>query len=452
MAFERACCLEDLGRSEEAAEAYHALLAREPLHFGALTNLGLMLLDRDAPRVARPYLTAAAAVRPDDPAAHVNVAQLERDAGESDAALCAYERALQLDPEHSEAHQGIGILYEMLGDDKSAAHQFACAFSKPMCRVLPYNGDAAPVRVLLLVSARGGDLVTNRFLDDRVFQTYLFPVEGFRDGLPLPAHHVVLNAIGDADRAGDALARAMWIPGASRAPVVNHPARVRMSGRLQNATRFVSLPGVVVPRVERLDRAKIHAKELERRGWHFPFLLRAPGFHAGRMFERVENEPDLDLVLERLRQRELFAISFVDVRSPDGYVRKYRIVFVGGKMYPVHVAVSKDWKVHAFSADVQDEQQCREERNFLADPNAVFGPGVVATLQAVGEVLGLDYAGVDFSLDVNGKVVIFEANATMAVHLPPGDKWDGRRAAASRVIEAMQALLIERARSAAALK
>ena len=40
--FARAHCLEALGRETRARGAYQGVLAREPAHFGALTNLGTL--------------------------------------------------------------------------------------------------------------------------------------------------------------------------------------------------------------------------------------------------------------------------------------------------------------------------------------------------------------------------------------------------------------------------
>ena len=53
--------------------------------------------------------------------------------------------------------------------------------------------------------------------------------------------------------------------------------------------------------------------------------------------------------------------------------------------------------------------------------------------------MGLDYAGVDFGLDAAGTILVFEANATMAVY-PPGDEemWTYRRRAVDRVIAAVR--------------
>jgi hypothetical protein len=58
-----------------------------------------------------------------------------------------------------------------------------------------------------------------------------------------------------------------------------------------------------------------------------------------------------------------------------------------------------------------------EEARFLQKPSAALGPRAMAALEDIGKRLDLDFAGIDFSLDPSGKLLVFEANATMLLHL-----------------------------------
>ena len=79
--------------------------------------------------------------------------------------------------------------------------------------------------------------------------------------------------------------------------------------------------------------------------------------------------------------------------------------------------------------------------------NSVLGPRVMDALQEIQKTLGLDYGGIDFGLNQNGDVLLFEANATMAI-LPPGRErqWDYRRPAVEKVCGAVWKMLMEKAR------
>ncbi len=57
-----------------------------------------------------------------------------------------------------------------------------------------------------------------------------------------------------------------------------------------------------------------------------------------------------------------------------------------------------------------------EERRFLEDPEAVLGAAGVAAIAAIGARMDLDYAGVDFSVLRDGRILVFEANPVMFVH------------------------------------
>jgi tetratricopeptide (TPR) repeat protein len=129
--------------------------------------------------------------------------------------------------------------------------------------------------------------------------------------------------------------------------------------------------------------------------------------------------------------------------GPDGMARKYRVMFIGGALYPLHLAISADWKVHYFSAAMQADPQFRaEERRFLDGMPAVLGDRAMGALQRIQATLGLDYAGIDFALAPDGSVLLFEANATMAI-LPPGDDpiWDYRRHPVDAALAASRRLL-----------
>jgi hypothetical protein len=351
--------------------------------------------------------------------------------------------ALTFERDFFAAHQGLALLYESIGDLPRAEQHRTQAFAQRWWWTSPYAGSGTPLRVLMLVSGRGGDIVTHPFLDDRIVETTMCVPEGFQPGSALPPHDVVFNSIGDADRCRLALERAIALTAQSTARVINDPARVLATGRAATAERLGAIPGVVVARTEMLARSAITADGLHSAGWTFPLLVRAPGYQSGRFFERVEVPKDLDAALARLPGNELFVISFLDTRSADENVRKYRVLFIDGKLYPVHLAVARDWKIHYFSAEMTDHAHHRdEEARFLTDMPGVLGSAAIDALACVARALGLEYAGVDFALDSAGNVNVFEANATMAVYLPPdGDTWSYRRPAYDAVIAAVRSLL-----------
>lgn len=450
--FERAQLLDRLGRADEARLAYVEILQRDAAHFGALNDLGMLLFKAGLRQDAFTCFNAAVAKHPGEAVGHANLGFVLLRGGEAKLAREQYEIAVSLDPKNAEARRGLALALEALGERESAAVHRNLGFGAAPLIELPYRGEGRGVRVLLLVRAGPGNVPTDRFLDDRTFAVIKLVADAYRPSLTLPAHDLVFNAIGDADVKDDALARAAAIVERSRAPVVNAPAKVALSGRVQNAARLRGLEDVVAPRAAGYSKASLLAPgapaRLESDGFRVPFLLRAAGFHTGEHFERVDRREQLGEIAAQLPGDDVLAIEFVDVRGADGNARKYRVLFVDGRLYPLHLAISTNWKVHYFSAAMADHAERRaEEERFLTDMRGAMGARAVGALERVAAMLDLDYAGADFAIDAEGKIVLFEANATMIVPVPDSDpRWEYRRAPVARIEDAVRALLLKRSR------
>jgi hypothetical protein len=123
-------------------------------------------------------------------------------------------------------------------------------------------------------------------------------------------------------------------------------------------------------------------------------------------------------------------------------------MLIDGSLYPLHVAISDKWKIHFLTADMANNPENRaEDAAFLNDMSAVLGERALGAFQHIAAALGLDYAGVDFSLNREGQVILYEANATMVVNSPDQDsKWDYRRPAVQRIQDAILRLLTKPSR------
>jgi len=425
------------------------VLQADPRHFDALICLGDLAVELGHRRAARTALEQAVRVRPQSPIGHTNLATLLREDGETSEAREHYQAALRLDPVSSGAHQGLAILLLRLGE-LEAARIHGRLGVLGQAQASPYRGDKRPVPLLLLLSALG-NAPLEPFIDDRIFLKWTVFVEFLDPAAELPPHDLVLNAIGDADRCASGLELAERILARTTAPVLNLPSRVRATGRAANAERLGQLSGVVSARTAEWTRESLLASDapsaLERGGFAWPLLLRSPGYHTGKHFVKVDGPADLPSAIEALPGARLLVMQFVDTRSADGQFRKYRVMVVDGVLYPFHLAVSSNWKVHYLTADMADHPEYRAEDDaFLKDMSQVLGQDVLRTLDRIRDQLGLDYGGVDFGFDARGNLVVFEANATMAMLAPQGDdRWDYRRTPVNRVREATRRMLVARA-------
>lgn len=448
--YERASLLRGRGLFEEAKRDYLELLRRKPDDFGALNDFGTLALKTGYTDAARSLFGEAVRHHPDNPAGHVNLANLLLLLGEHDAARAHFEAALRIDPGHVHANRGMGNLLAEFGDAAGARRHRDKGFRDHFLTTLPYAGDAPPVRVLLLVSAVGGNIPTAVLLDEAVFQTTVLVSEYYDPETPLPPHDLVFNSIGDADLCREGLEAACSILARTSQPVINHPAAVLKTGRASNVERLRGLPNVIVPRIATLRRAALASPEaadiVARNGFGFPLLLRAPGFHTGHHFVRVETAEGLADAAETFPGDDVWLIEQLDAQDREGMFRKYRVMIVDRQLYPLHMAISGNWKVHYFTADMADAAGNRaKEADFLDNMAGVVGARGIAALERITVMLALDYGGIDFAVNAQGDILFFEANATMVIApLSRDEKWAYRRPSFDKVFAAVRGMLIER--------
>ncbi|MDH2910319.1 MAG: tetratricopeptide repeat protein [Candidatus Eremiobacteraeota bacterium] len=435
-AFQEAQALEAAGERAAARDAYVAILTDDPTHLGSLTNLGTLLTYSGFKRAGRLAYAQAVASHPQHLRARTNLAAALLDEGDPAAALEQYEAALAIDPRSIDAHQGLALLNARNGAWERARAHARIGFAAHPIRRAPERGGAPRTPVLLLLSALGGNVDTERIIDAERFACDVLVAEFYEPQMQVAAYPVIFNAIGDAERCSEALAGALRFIETRRERVLNPPAAVLESSRARNADRMATIPGLRTARTVEIGRAELAATSLA-----FPILLRSPGFHTGEYFERVERREDLPAVLTALPGDRILAIEYLDTRGPDGFFRKYRVLIVGDRLYPIHLAHSQEWKVHYFSARATED---REERAFLTDMNAALGARAITALDRVRRTLGLDYGGIDFTIDAEGVVVLFEANATMNLFAPGPDAAPERTRAFETVRAAVSALLVAR--------
>ncbi len=333
-------------------------------------------------------------------AAMCNLGTVHLKAGDARGAEIWFRQAIERDPGLPEAHQNLAALLQDAGRSAEAKQHRDQAFGQAPVRVEPAPKERC--RVLILSSAGYGNVPIEDLMPrDTITRIKIFvEYATTRDWAALPPYDVVFNAIGDADM----LPPGPWWDRLPARGVLNEPACVARTRRDRLACLLAGLPDVVVPKV--LRNAGPDDQNLR-----FPAILRPIGAHGGKGVTLVHRP-------EEVPPEPGYLTEFHDYHSADGLFRKYRMIFVGGTVFPCHLAISSHWLVHYFSADMKASAWKRdEERKFLDDPAAAIGPRAFAAVQQIGERLDLDYAGVDFSVLPDGRVLVFEANATMAVHL-----------------------------------
>src|SRR5579883_1013010 len=153
---ERAVLLAALDRREDAKLAFIAILQRWPTHFAALNEFGNLLAEMGFIDAACRVYAEAIVHHPQNPVPHVNLANLLLRASK-------YQEARR---HYAAAHQGLGAVLSDLGEREAARAHFRKGFRGRAITTLPYRGNAAPMRLLQLISSGGGNIPTALFLDD----------------------------------------------------------------------------------------------------------------------------------------------------------------------------------------------------------------------------------------------------------------------------------------------
>jgi tetratricopeptide (TPR) repeat protein len=440
----------------------------------------MVVIEATEPSLA--MLELSAALHDDRPQAQLELAyayvDLDRPA---DAERC-FKRMLDLDPASAEAHAALGALYLSVGIADGAEHYSRRALdletahgiaSQTLAAILEARGEAdaaaavldaayhrqalfvqpAPtplMRVLVLATVSAGNIPYKLIMPARRYTLLTWYMEHARAAeAPDPAtYDLIFNIIGDADLAGPSAEGVEGFLATAERPLLNRPASVAWTRRDRLGERLAGIDDVVVPRTVRLEAAGFGGRNaIELAKAHNlapPFLLRPIGSHGGKGLVQVdegdgETRPAAGL--------DHYLTAYADYRSADGLFRKYRVLFVGGEPYPYHLAISEQWLVHHETSGMTPFDDRRaEEARFLADPEGALGARGMAAIRAIGQRLDLDYCGVDFSLVPDGRVLVFEANATMLAHAEDADgPYAHKNPFVARIAEAFQALLARKA-------
>ena len=409
------------------------------------------LIDQKKFENARNLLTPLVQRSPQHAEAHYLLGRTLAGLWEFDLAEQVYEKAIALDTRRLESYSGLATLYERTKKYDLADKTWRRGFQFGAIYKRTYLGkNKNPIRILVISSVLAGNIRFMRFLDPHEFEITSVIAEAYTPYLILPEHDIVFQAIGDTELCVRAVDIAPAILARVKAPVINNPLAIAKTGREENSVRLRQIENVVTPLTLTISRKILAADDadayLRAQGFTYPMLMRSTGYFNGSYFEKIESPEDISRIVASLPGDDLIVIQYIDTTRNDGTIRKYRMMGIDKKLYPIHLAISYNWKIHYFSANMRDKQEFRdEEYAYLYEPENVLGPKVMKALADIVEMLGLDYCGIDFTIDAEGRVIVFEANATMALLLPDeSPEWNYRRQPIQNALDAARELVLSR--------
>ena len=330
----------------------------------------------------------------------------------------------------SEADYGalldLSTLVQMTGSKAKGLELQAAAIAGQRC----YRTRHGAGRLKVLAFMTAGDLMANTpidfLLEGSDVELTIYYVDG---ALPRPSavpdHDVAFLAIGQSDDGSRALAALGPQPFANwPRPVINgHPELIAALSRDGVADRFAGHPRLLCPATRRVGRAALEqvANGLAdlsalHAGLAFPIIARPLGSHAGNGLQKLVSAAELEAYLAERAEAEFFVAAFVDYSGADGLFRKLRVVFVNGRPFVSHMAVSERWMVHYLNADMGQAANRAEEAEAMAGFDDGFALRHGAAFEALTTALGLDYYGIDCAETRDGRLLVFETDVAMIVH------------------------------------
>lgn len=409
------CLFQQRNQLTEAAENFHRCVTLKPDFVPAIFRLACTfalagLVSKDAEKHALVWFKRTADLAPDMDGANFHLARLLDDAG------CFAE-----------------------------AQRYRDRVSRP-CPLVITPAPEHQRSLLIISTPSSANTPFRNLLPDRVNSLIIWHIDYATDEqqATLPAYDLAFNALGNADWNADCLARAASFASVCSRPMLNSPERVARTRRDLMPQLLADIPDVAAAPVLRLSREEIKADliaRLEKVGIAFPLIVRPFVQQGGVGMTLIQSLADLEA--QSFAEAEFYYfIQYCDYRSNDGYFRKYRTVFIDRQPHHYHLAISKNWLVHYFSADMLSEAWKRdEERQFLEHSAETLGPRAAAAVAAIGQRLDMDFAGIDYTVLADGSVFVFEANATMAVYFPEEPEYSYKTAYVQAILADFEAMM-----------
>ena len=366
----------------------------------------------------------------------------------NEQALASAQAALRVEPTNREALLLCGNLELALGNSEAAHFCFREVARMGIVRSYPAGRKPAKFRALMLFSPVAGNTPYEDLIQDGCFDAdmiIVLPGQGYDPAFLDGAADVIVNLVSEPDLGPDAILQAAYLVEGLETPIVNHPKLILDTDREAIARRLAGISGVNMPLTVHISPSALLARLDSGDHPGLPLIVRHAGTHGGDMMELVLDAETLRLFAEEAGDHDLYLTNFVDYSSADGYFRKYRFVFAGDEILPYHLAIGDAWKVHHASTRMGDVEWMRgEEEAFLNAPDRVFGSEAMAALDAIRRRIGLDYFGIDCSIDRDGNVLVFEVNASMLIHLH-NEGFEYKTPHVNRIRSAFEELLERRA-------
>jgi tetratricopeptide (TPR) repeat protein len=418
----RCSVLVRLGRLNEAVSAFNPIFKLDPNCPDSWCSLGNVLQKLGRVVDALDCYERALIARPHFFAALSNRAATLKELQRLTEALECVGEALELDPQHADTLILKGNILTDLVREQEADLTYRRAIAIRPLRTYSAIKPTPDFKALFLFSPTSGNTPYEDLISNSKYESHVLLLLSDIDYDIARLHKkadVIVNLISDPDRGPESLNLADAFVRRFNRPIVNNPKLVTKTDRETVARLLDGIPGGRIPPSHRFTRdALLGMASQGSSTFPLPFIVRKAGTHGGDCMELLQSGTQLAKFVESNNGSDFYISEYADYQSSDGYFRKYRFIFVGPDILPYHLAIGDIWKVHHAATSMKDHPWMQEEeRRFLDNPHGIFGYDAFEVLRNIRTRIGLDYFGIDCALDRSGRVVIFEVNSSMLVHL-----------------------------------
>ena len=323
------------------------------------------------------------------------------------------------------------------------------------------HGDGTGLRVLCFMSA--GDMTANTpvdfLLEGSNSVLYFVYIDAADTSLPpLPEADVAFMAIGEQPATRGALeAAGRLLADFDGAPVLNARTDLIAAMTRDGVHRALAdAPGVLSPPQTRVPRAALDSFAATGDASSRPvgecdsYLIRPVGTHAGEHLAKIDDRAALRTYLDQNDSATFYVSPFIDSRKADGLYRKQRIMFVEGRPFASHMAISDHWMVHYLTAEMDARPERRAEEAAWMLGFDTFAARHERAFAALRRAFPLDYFGIDCIEAPDGRLLVFEVDNIMIVHdMDPADLFPYKIPTMRKLFAAFQDMLSRAARRVA---
>ena len=331
------------------------------------------------------------------------------------------------DPLDAAALMDLSVTEQLLGNQAEGLRHQAQALH--LRRLYRPSWPTPPQALRVLALMAPGDLGNNtpiEFLLDGsdVALHILYVVPGQPLPNSLPEHDIAIATPCESDQNRAVLREIQRLIPSWPCTVLNRPDGIMRSARERMHSLLGAVPELLMPATVQVCRTALEQMGHGSRAAAdflseatFPLIVRPVDSHAGRSLAKLDEPSSIAAYLASQQEPEFFVSRFVDYRGSDGLFRKYRVMWVDGRAYPVHMAISEGWKVWYYNAGMANSAGKREEEaRFMAEFDNSFARRHARALEAIAERFGLEYFGIDCAELPDGRLLVFEGGVDLAAH------------------------------------